>query len=296
MPFKDSSTQVELGMQGGRQPVGDSSNPDILVPFVRTKQVERQVSPLVIAKTRVPPRRNELLRRPRLVDALYAQIEKQLFLISAPSGYGKTSLLIDFANDADFPVAWYALDEFDNAPQTFLEYLIASVRHHFSDFGVSALAAVQRSSDSLESLQPVVALMANDLFRLPDHLVIVLDDYHVIRNEVIDQLIALLIKYAGENCHIFLDARTLPRIPDQILLLARGQMDGISVNELKFTPPEIQALVQQNYGLTVSEYRARELAQITDGWVTALLLMGQQAGWRELVEGAISAPDAAGRV
>ncbi len=296
MSLKSSFTLSESELQPGRHPSGSPSKPNIAAPSVRMKQVERPISPLVMAKTRVPPRRNELLRRPRLVDALYSQIEKQLFLISAPAGYGKTSLLIDFANDADFPIAWYALDEFDNAPQTFLEYLIASIRVHFPHFGASALAALQRSSDSFESLQPIVAMMANDLFRLPDHLVIVLDDYHVIRNEVIDQLIALLIKYAGENCHIFLDSRTLPRIPDQILLLARGQMDGISVNELKFTPPEIQALVQQNYGLTVSEERAQELAWITDGWVTALLLMGHQAGWHELIQGALVAPEAAGRV
>lgn len=296
MPLRSSWTQSELEIREGQPDTGDSSKRNMLAPSVRTKQADQQVSPLVIAKTRVPPRRSELLRRPRLVDALYAQIEKQLFLISAPAGYGKTSLLIDFANDADFPVAWYALDEFDNTPHTFLEYLIASIRLHFSDFGASALAALQRSSGSFDSLHSVVALMANDFFRLPDHLVIVLDDYHVIHNEVIDQLLALLIKYAGENCHIFLDSRTLPRIPDQILLLARGQMDGISVNELRFTPPEIQALVQQNYALTVSEGRAQELAQITDGWITALLLMGHQAGWGTLVEGVLTAPDAAGRV
>ncbi len=258
--------------------------------------IDRQASPLVLAKTHLPPRRADILRRPRLVDQLYAHIEKQLFLVSAPAGYGKTSLLLDFAHDAEFPVAWYALDEFDNAPHIFLEYLIASIRVHFPAFGAQALATLERVADSLEALQPVVAMMANDLFSLPDHLIIVLDDYHAIHNEMIDNLLKLLIDYAGENCHIFLDSRTVPRIPDQILLLARGQMSGLGANELKFTPAEIQALVQQNFGLTLSDERARELALFTDGWITALLLMGHQAGWRELVESAVTAPDAAGRV
>ncbi|MES4787660.1 MAG: hypothetical protein C4294_19725, partial [Nitrospiraceae bacterium] len=84
---------------------------------------DRRASPLVTAKIHLPPRRAELLRRHRLVDQLYAHIDKQLFLITAPAGYGKTSLLVDFAHEADFAVAWYALDEFDNAPHTFLAYL-----------------------------------------------------------------------------------------------------------------------------------------------------------------------------
>ncbi|MBI5303793.1 MAG: tetratricopeptide repeat protein [Chloroflexi bacterium] len=251
---------------------------------------------LVVAKTHRPPRRADLLRRPRLIDFLYAHIEKQLCLITAPAGYGKTSLLIDFAHDADFPVAWYALDEFDNTPHTFLQYLLASIRVHFPTFGSQALMALDRAADSLESLQSVVALIANDLFRLPDHLVIIFDDYHAIHNPTIHDLVALLIRYGAESCHLILDSRTLPKIPDQILLLARGQMDGLSINELKFTAPEIQALVQQNFKLAVPEERAQELAQVTDGWITALLLMAHQMGWRELVEGAALAPDAAGRV
>ena len=255
-----------------------------------------QATPLIIAKTRLPPRRTELLRRPRLLDHVYAHVEKQLFVITAPAGYGKTTVLLDFAHEADFPVAWYALDEFDNSPHTFVQYLVAAVRVNFPAFGVQTLAALERASGSLESLQPVVALLANDLYTLPDHLTIILDDYHVIRNERIHQLLALLLKHAAENAHLFIGSRTLPRIPDQILLVARGQMSGFSINELKFTPAEIQQLVQQNHGLSVSEQRAFELSEISDGWITALLLMGYQAGWRELIEGAISAPAASGRV
>ncbi|MBI3913021.1 MAG: tetratricopeptide repeat protein [Chloroflexi bacterium] len=253
-------------------------------------------SPLIIAKTHLPPRRDELLRRPRLLDTLHTALDAQIFFITAPAGYGKTSLLIDFAHEADFPVAWYALDEFDNAPHTFLRYLIAAVRVHIPEFGAAALAALERAGDAVESFQPVIALIANDLFRLPDHLAIVLDDYHAIHNPLIDQLVAQLIRNAAENCHLYIDSRTLLRIPDQALLIARGQMSGISIHELKFTAPEIQALVQQNFDLTISDARAQELAQYTDGWISALLLMGHQAGWRALVESAITAPAAAGLV
>ncbi|MBI5031866.1 MAG: tetratricopeptide repeat protein [Chloroflexi bacterium] len=248
---------------------------------------------LAISKIHLPPRRNGLLRRPRLIDHIHSQIDRQLVTIYAPSGYGKTSLLLDWAHDADFPVAWYTLDEFDNTPHTFLTYLIESLRVQFPTFGTQALAALEQSADTVTRLQPVIRLIANDMVHLSDHLVVVLDDYHVIENKTVGELIELLIRYAGDSCHLFINSRTLPQIQDQLLLRARGQMSGMGIGELRFTAPEIQALVEQNYGLTVSAHRAQELAQITDGWITALLLMGQQTGWRELVQDALAMPEAA---
>ena len=248
---------------------------------------------LAISKIHLPPRRNGLLQRPRLIDYLHSQIDRQLVAIFAPSGYGKTSLLLDWAHSADFPVAWYTLDEFDNTPHTFLTYLIESIRVQFPTFGTQALAALERSADTVTRLQPVIRLIANEVLHLSDHLVVVLDDYHVIENKAIGELIELLIRYAGDSCHLFINSRTLPQIQDQLLLRARDQMSGMGTAELRFTAPEIQALVEQNYGLNVSTHRAQELAQITDGWITALLLMGQQTGWRELVQDALAMPEAA---
>ncbi|MBI5033018.1 MAG: tetratricopeptide repeat protein, partial [Chloroflexi bacterium] len=254
------------------------------------KTAHRSTAP-AISKIHLPPRRNGLLRRPRLIDHLHAQIERQLVAIVAPAGYGKTSLLLDWAHDADFPVAWYMLDEFDNSPHTFLTYLIESIRVQFPKFGTQALTALEQSADTIMRLQPVIRLIANEMLHLSDHLVVVLDDYHVIENKMIGELIELLVRYAGDSCHLFINSRTLPHIQDQLLLRARDQMSGVGTAELRFTAPEIQALVEQNYGLSVSAHRAHELAQITDGWITALLLMGQQTGWRDLVQGALAMPD-----
>ena len=253
-------------------------------------------STLALSKIHLPPHREGLLRRPRLIDHLHSQIDRQLVVIVAPPGYGKTSLLLDWAHDADFPVAWYTLDAFDNTPHTFLTYLIESIRVQFPAFGTQSLAALEQSADTVARLHPVIRLIANEMLHLSDHLVVVLDDYHVIENKTISELIELLIRYGGDSCHLFINSRTIPHIPDQLLLRARDKMSGLGNAELRFTAPEIQALVEQNYGLTVSTQRAQELAQITDGWITALLLMGQQTGWCELVQNALTMPEAANPV
>ncbi|MBI5877271.1 MAG: tetratricopeptide repeat protein [Chloroflexi bacterium] len=251
---------------------------------------------LVIAKIRTPPRPANILRRPRLVGYLATQVNRQLVIVSAPAGYGKTSLLLDFAHHSGAHIAWYALDEFDNSPHVFLRYLIESIRIHDPSFGSAALHALDTAADTMESLRSVVAPIANELYQLPYSVVIVLDDYHVIHNEVISQLVAMLILYTREHAHVFISSRTVPYIPDQILLLARGQLGGLGADDMKFNVQEIQALFQQNYGLSVPEPRANELAQFCDGWITALLLLGHQLGWAELVKGAVGAPEAATRV
>ena len=90
---------------------------------------------LLVTKIVVPSRRTDVLRRPRLLDFLHEYIERKLVLISASAGYGKTSLVVDFANDTDFPVCWYSLEQGDGDPQVFLEYLVAAIQRKFPHFG-----------------------------------------------------------------------------------------------------------------------------------------------------------------
>lgn len=251
---------------------------------------------LAIAKIHAPPRPPSLLLRPRLSAQLSAQLNRQLLVVAAPAGFGKTSLLLDLLPDPQTCIAWYALDEFDNTPHVFMRYLIESVRVHDPAFGVAALRALETADDTLDGLRPVIAALASELFQLPTSVVFVLDDYHVIQSALIDQCIGLLIQYAREHAHILLSSRSIPFIPDQVQLLARGQFAGLGTQDLRFNTQEIQALLQQNYGLVVPEARAGELAAYSDGWITALVLLGHQLGWAQLVSGALQTPQATEQV
>ncbi|MEW6240928.1 MAG: tetratricopeptide repeat protein [Chloroflexota bacterium] len=234
--------------------------------------------PIPISHTKVvmPRRRAELLRRMRLLDRLSSFFDKKLILITAPAGYGKTSVLIDMAYHSELPFCWLALDEFDREPQRFISYVIAALAERFPAFGgqsFQALNSVKSLEDELESL---VVTITNEIFEsIPEHFVLVIDDYHHV-NEVplIRTFVSRFIRLADENCHFVLSSRTVFSIPDMPLIVGRDEAEGLDYVELAFRPEEIQALLAQNYEQTISEQEARELAEKSEGWITGLQLSG----------------------
>ena len=117
-----------------------------------------------MTKIRVPRRRHDLLPRRRLVNFIHAHLERKLILISAPAGYGKTSLLTDFSHDTDLPVCWYTLDEFDRDLHVFLEHLIAAIAHRFPAFGKRSLNFLRATADPGANLYPLVATLVQEIY------------------------------------------------------------------------------------------------------------------------------------
>ena len=233
--------------------------------------------PITQTKILVPRRRNDLLTRQRLLDALYELLDHKLIIIVAPAGYGKTSLLIDFAHHTEWPFCWYSLDNLDREPQQFLTHFIAAIALQFPNFGKRSQAILQNMASDELNLDSIISVIVNDIYEnITEHFVIVLDDYHLIdSSKPVAYFVSRLVQDTDENCHVFLSSRTLISMPELPLMVARSLVGGLSFEDLAFVPNEIQSLMLQNYHQTIPESTARELVRQSEGWITGLLLSSQ---------------------
>jgi LuxR family maltose regulon positive regulatory protein len=231
-------------------------------------------------KVILPQRRKELFTRQRLINLLYDLLDEKLILVIAPAGYGKTSLLIDFAYQVDVPVCWYAIDEIDQTPDRFFTYFIAALKRSFPEFGKASEVALKALNPFKPDINQLVSVIVNDAYEhIQEHFLIILDDYHLVSNiREIQAFINRFINLAAENCHLVLSSRTLLSLPDLPLLVARSQVGGIGYEELAFRADEIQAFVLQHYHVTLSDAASADLARDTEGWITGLMLSAQVMG------------------
>jgi LuxR family maltose regulon positive regulatory protein len=227
-----------------------------------------------IGKTKVilPRRRPELLARPRLLDILYERLDRRLIIVSAPAGYGKTSLLIDLAHHSEIAFCWLALDPLDSDPQRFLSYLIAAIAERFEQFGGRSRSVLQGLTNFEEGMEPLLVTLVNEIHdQIPQHFVLVLDDYQFLdQAPSIRSFMNRFIQLMDESCHLVLASRTLPDIPDIALLVARDEVGGVDFSDLAFRPDEIRGLFLQNRQTELSDDEAQHLTEATEGWIAAI--------------------------
>jgi LuxR family maltose regulon positive regulatory protein len=227
---------------------------------------------LVTTKLRAPRPRPNLVARPRLSEALVTGEGRTLTLVSAPAGFGKTTLLGGWAEGwsaRDRSVAWVSLDESDNDPARFLTYLASAVRSVEPDFGEGILASLR--SPGFPPVEALATALVNELTELPQKIVLVLDDYHEIRARPIHSLVSFLLDHLPENAHIVVSGRADPPLPLP-RLRARGQMAELRAADLRFTPDEAAAFLNDAMGLDLSAGDVAALEEVTEGWVAALQL------------------------
>lgn len=233
----------------------------------------------LITRTKLlpPRRRSDLFSRPRLLELLSELMNHKLIILVAPAGYGKTHALIDFAHHTDLPICWYALDPLDRDPQRFFAHVIASIAQHFPNFGAATNSALQTFADGQANLDQFITTMVNELYdTVSEDFLLVIDDYHLVAEvEEIGQFCSQFAQQANENCHLLLASRRLLALPDMALMVARGYVAGFDYEDLIFTREELQQLILQNYGQSLSDREAAELVGATEGWITGLLLSTQ---------------------
>jgi LuxR family transcriptional regulator, maltose regulon positive regulatory protein len=234
-------------------------------------------TPVALTKILVPRRRSDLLSRMRLLVLLDNLLDYRITLIAAPAGYGKTSLLVDFADQVEFPICWYALDPLDADLPRFILHFISSIQQRFPNFGESSLAVLQSSQQAGLDLAHLVTTIVNDVYEnISEHFAIVLDDYHLVDDcEEINLFVSRFGQEMDENCHLIIASRTLMSLPDLPLMVGRSQAIGLSFEELAFRAHEIKALLAQNYNQSISDEEAKELVNETEGWITGLLLSAE---------------------
>jgi LuxR family maltose regulon positive regulatory protein len=222
------------------------------------------------AKLYVPRCRPNAVPRPRLRKRLDEGARRELILVSAPAGFGKTTLLADWSERSEHPVAWVSLDERDDDPVRFLLYLIAAIGTIHEDFGKTTRAFLG-SLQSQEELEPVLTALSNEILEVPCDFVLVLDDYHAIRSETIHDALAFLLDHSPPPLHLVVAGRTRPPLPLPTLR-ARGSLTELGVPDLRFTHEEAADFLGRTMDLSLTAERVATLENRTEGWIAGLQL------------------------
>ncbi len=243
------------------------------------------------SKIQIPAKVQSRVSRPHLTKTLEDQIvHHKLILLSAPAGYGKTTLMVDWAGISRHRIAWLSLGEVDNDIDRFLRYLLATWENVQPEIAETSVGIFINSQ--IADVQAVMQTILNAAGQLSGHLVFVLDDIHLITDEAVYDALKFLIHHAPSSLHFVLLGRS-----DSPLPLARyrahGQLLEIRENDLHFNPEETMEFIRNSMGVELPDREVEILHSKTKGWIAGLQLIGlalrqrgdKQLDFDELVSG-----------
>jgi LuxR family maltose regulon positive regulatory protein len=234
--------------------------------------------PILATKLYTPSARTKAVLRIRLTKRLNDGLQGKLTLVSAPAGFGKTTLVSEWAVSCKRPVAWLSLDERDNEPTRFLTYVVAALQTITPTFGEDVFAVLESSpSPPTESM---LTELLNEISRIPQNVLLVLDDYHAIDSQPIDQILTFLLDHLPPQMHIVITSREDPQLP-LARLRVRGQLTEVRASDLRFTLDEAAEFLSQVMNLDLSVEDAAALEHRTEGWVAGLQLAALSVQGRE---------------
>ena len=194
---------------------------------------------LLTTKIFIPPLRPGIVPRPHLFERLNESLNRKLSLISAPAGFGKSTLVSGWLAENDLKAAWLSLDQGDNDPVRFWTYLVAAIQTLHQEIGQEARQII--SAPQLRSTEPVVISLINDISQIPQDLIVVLDDYHLIEAGGIHDSLGFLLEHQPPNLHLILLTRVDPPF-SMARLRAHSRLVEIRAGDLQFSPQEAERL------------------------------------------------------
>ena len=242
---------------------------------------------LLTTKLYVPRAHPNLVPRPRLAELLAEGMNRKLTLVSAPAGFGKTTLLSEWRMihlDSEYPLAWVSLEEADNDPSRFLSYLIAALQAIEEDTGEAALASLRSPQPALP--ESVLSMLINEIAAVSYDFTLVLDDYHAIDAQPVHGAITFLLEHMPPQMHLVIASRTDPPLP-LARLRAQGQVTEIRAADLRFSPDEAAAFLNDVMDLGLPAEDVVALAAGTEGWIAGLQLAALSMRERSDVSGFI---------
>jgi LuxR family maltose regulon positive regulatory protein len=225
--------------------------------------------------------RTSLVPRPHLIDRLNEGLVGKVTLVSAPAGFGKTTLVSHWLDQLNLPAAWLSLDDDDNELARFLSYLIAALQTIQPDVGIEVLALLQ--SSPLPPNHILLTLLINDLMAVSEKFMLVLDDYHSLDTDPIDQALTFFIDHLPPAMHLVLASRVDPNLP-LARLRAGGQLNELRSAELRFTPEEASQFLEQMTGLSLAPAEVAALDRRIEGWIAGLQMAALSLRQREATD------------
>jgi LuxR family maltose regulon positive regulatory protein len=216
---------------------------------------------------------------------------RSLTLISAPAGFGKTTVVSDWIRQSGVPVAWLSLDEGDNDPTRLLTYFIAALQAVEAGIGETALAVLQ--SPQPPPIESILTVLINEIVEISNHsssgsgggFVLVLDDYHVIDTQSVHHVLTFLLDHLPSQMHLLIATRTDPPLP-LARLRGRGQLAELRSTDLRFTPDEASEFLNQVMGLELPADDVASLETRTEGWIVGLQMAALSMQERSRMPGA----------
>ncbi len=227
--------------------------------------------PILATKLFAPPPRPQLVPRPRLIEQLNKSLLSghRVTIISAPAGFGKTTLVTEWIANCRMLMAWLSLDEGDNDPVRFISYLVAALQTIKAGIGEGLLAALQ--SPQPPQTEAFLTGLLNEISVIAAHFLLILDDYHLIDSQSIDQALAFLVEHQPPQMHLVIASREDPPLA-LARLRARSQLTELRATDLRFTSTEAADFLNRMMGLNLSDGDIAALEARTEGWIAGLQL------------------------